>query len=52
MLHKTKKRSHFKKKQKNSINFEVLNIFVRQLSEPNISKLIQFYEIPINKQFA
>lgn len=49
MLHKANKLSYFKKKQKTSL---VLNIFVRQLSEPNISKLIQFYEITINNLFT
>jgi len=42
----------FKKKQKTSLKFEVLNIFVRPLTTTNISKLIQFYEITINKQFT
>ena len=41
----------FKKKQKTSLKIEVLNIFVRPLTT-TISKLIQFYEITINKQFT
>lgn len=34
MLHKVKKIIHFKKKQKITLKFEVLNIFVRQSNDP------------------